>query len=213
MDRMIYGYIRVSTDKQTVQNQKIGIREYARQNNLHGIKWYSETISGTKNVSKRQLGALLEVLQPGDTVIITELSRLGRSMLMILEVVKVFLDKKIKVVAIKEGFTIEDNLQSKVLIFAFSLSAELERTLLSERTKLGLERARKQGKQIGRKPGQKPKKYKLSGKGAYIKREVEAGRSINSLAKELGVTWATLKSFCKKIHVKKYPNINKMGVK
>lgn len=85
--------------------------------------------------------------------------------------------------------------KSKVLAFAFGLSAELERSLLSERTKLGLERARKQGKQIGRRKGQKPKKYKLTGKGAYIKRQRVLGRSKRSLAIELDVTWITLNKF------------------
>ena len=105
------------------------------------------------------------------------------------------LEKKVKVIAIKEGFELGDNIQSKVLAFAFGLSAELERTLLSERTKLGLERARKQGKQIGRRKGQKPKKYKLTGKGAYIKRQRISGRSKRSIAKELHVTWVTLDKF------------------
>ena len=132
---MLYGYIRVSTDMQTVQNQKLAIKDYCRKHRLHNIVWYSETISGTKRVEKRELGKLTNTVQSGDTIIITELSRLGRSMLMILQVCQKLLDMNVKVIVIKEGFTIEDNLQTKVLIFAFGLSAELERTLLSERTK------------------------------------------------------------------------------
>ena len=116
-------------------------------------------------------------------------------MTMILNVLQTLLDKGVKVIAIKEGFELGDNIQSKVLAFAFGLSAELERTLLSERTKLGLERARKQGKQIGRRKGQKSKKYKLTGKCAYIKRQRLTGRSKLSLAKELNVTWVTLNKF------------------
>lgn len=100
-----------------------------------------------------------------------------------------------KVIAIKEGYELGDNIQSKVLAFAFGLSAEIERTLLSERTKQGFERARKMGKQIGRHPGQKSKKYKLTGKGAYIRRQRTIGRSKLSLAKEFGVTWVTLNNF------------------
>ena len=195
---MTYAYIRVSTNYQTVQNQKLAIREYARYHRLHKIQWVAETISGTKNLEKRKLGKLLESVSTGDTIIVTELSRLGRSLMMILNVLQSLLEKGVMVIAIKEGYELGDNIQSKVLAFAFGLSAEIERTLLSERTKQGLERARKQGKQIGRRPGQKPKKYKLTGKAAYIKRERSTGRSKLSLAKEFNVTWVTLNKFMKK---------------
>ena len=136
-------------------------------------------------------------MNTGDVIVITELSRLGRSMLMILEVLQGLLDKGVTIIAIKEGFVLADNMQTKVLAFAFGLSAELERTLLSERTKLGLERARRQGKRIGREKGQKPKRYKLTGKAVYIRRERDKGQSKNSLAKELGVQWSTMQSFMK----------------
>lgn len=192
---MNYAYIRVSTNCQTVQNQKIAIREYAKYHRLTKLQWVSETISGTKTPEKRRLGELLAEVQKGDVIIITELSRLGRSMTMILNVLQELLEKEVKVIAIKEGYELGDNIQSKVLAFAFGLSAELERSLLSERTKLGLERARKQGKQIGRRKGQKPKKYKLTGKCAYIKRQRDLGRSKRSLAIELNVTWITLNKF------------------
>ena len=192
---MIFAYIRVSTNYQTVQNQKLAIKEYAKYHRLTKIQWIAETISGTKQPNKRKLGELLERVEKDDVIIITELSRLGRSLTMILNVLQILLEKGVKVIAIKEGYELGDNIQSKVLAFAFGLSAELERTLLSERTKLGLERARKQGKQIGRKKGQLPKKYKLTGKASYIKRERKAGRSKLSLAKELNVTWITLNKF------------------
>lgn len=192
---MNYAYIRVSTNYQTVQNQKIAIREYAKYHRIHNIVWVAETISGTKNPEKRKLGSLLSAANEGDTIIVTELSRLGRSMMMILDVLQLLLEKNVKVIAIKEGYELGDNIQSKVLAFAFGLSAEIERTLISERTKQGLEHARKMGKQIGRRPGQKPKKYKLTGKGAYIRRQRIEGRSKLSLAKEFGVTWVTLNKF------------------
>ena len=159
---MIYGNIRVSTDKQTCKNQKLAIRAYCKAHRLHNIQWVAETISGTKKPDKGKLGKLLNVVQTGDTIICTELSRLGRSLMMILDVLQELLERGVKVIAIKEGYELGDNIQSKVLAFAFGLSAEIERTLLSERTKQGLERARKNGKQIGRLPGQKPKHYKLT---------------------------------------------------
>ncbi len=196
---MIYGYIRVSTEKQTVKNQKMAIRTYCRQRRLHNIVWIDETISGTKKPEKRKLGGLLATVQQDDMIIVTELSRLGRSMIMILDVLQLLLEKHVRVIAIKEGYELGDNIQSKVLAFAFGLSAEVERQLLSERTKLGLARARKQGKRLGRMKGQKPKRYKLTGKGAYIRRELEAGRTKASLARELGVTWSTLQRHLRRL--------------
>lgn len=196
---MLYGYIRVSTEKQTVKNQMMAIRAYCRQRRLHNIEWVAETISGTKKPEKRKLGGLLATVQQDDMIIVTELSRLGRSMIMILDVLQLLLEKHVRVIAIKEGYELGDNIQSKVLAFAFGLSAEVERQLLSERTKLGLARARKQGKRLGRMKGQKPKRYKLTGKGAYIRRELEAGRTKASLARELGVTWSTLQRHLRRL--------------
>lgn len=194
---MIYGYIRVSTDTQTVENQKLAIRNFCRYRRLHHVQWISETISGTKKPEKRKLGKLMEQIQENDTIIVTELSRLGRSLMMILDVLQELLDKKVRVIAIKEGYELGDNIQSKVLAFAFALSAEIERTLLSERTKQGLERARKAGKQIGRLPGQRPRYYKLTPYRYKIKRWLKDGRSKLSIARECGVTWCTLNRFIK----------------
>ena len=159
------------------------------------VQWVSETISGIKQPEKRKLGKLIENVQSGDTIVLTELSRLGRSLVMIINVLQKLLEKNVRVIAIKEGYELGDNIQSKVLAFAFGLSAEIERTLLSERTKQGLERARKAGKQIGRLPGQKPNYYKLTPYRHKIKRYLKAGRSKLSIAKELGVTWVTLDRF------------------
>lgn len=192
---MNYGYIRVSTDGQTVENQKLAIRNFCRYRRLRHVQWVAETISGTKKPEKRKLGSLLSTVQEGDTIIVTELSRLGRSLMMILDVLQELLEKKVSVIAIKEGYELGDNIQSKVLAFAFGLSAEIERTLLSERTKQGLERARKAGKQIGRIPGQKPLHYKLTPYRHKIKRWLKDGKSKLAIARECGVTWCTLNRF------------------
>ena len=192
---MIYGYIRVSTNGQTSENQKLAIRNYCLYHRLYHIHWVAETISGTTCPEKRKLGNLIKAVKKGDTIILTELSRLGRSLMMILNILQSLLDRRVQVIAIKEGYELGDNIQSKVLAFAFGLSAEIERTLLSERTKQGLERARKAGKQIGRLPGQKPNYYKLTPFRYKIKRYLKTGRSKLSIAKELGVTWGTLDRF------------------
>lgn len=197
---MTYAYIRVSTDMQTVENQKITISKYAEEHRIKKVHWIAETKSGTVKVEKRKLGELLQKVKKGDVIIITELSRLGRSMIMILDVLQILLEKEIKVIAIKEGYELGDNIQSKVLAFAFGLSAEIERALISERTKMGLERARKNGKQIGRPKG-KARYYKLSSKDRAIKKALKQGVSINSLARKYNVTWKTMRNYinlCKK---------------
>ena len=203
---MIYGYIRVSTSSQTVENQKIQIKNYCREKRLHNVIWFSETISGTKMPEKRKLGELLKAAKDGDTIIVTEVSRLGRSMMMIMNVLDECLRNGVKVVAIKENFVLDNSIACKALMFAFGLSAEIERTLISERTKAGLERARKRGKKIGRALGEKPRRFKLTPYKARIRRYMKEGRSLNSMAKEFGVRWTTMRNFCKvNIFVKPLP--------
>lgn len=199
---MNYAYIRVSTENQTTENQKITIRQYCRDHRLTKVKYISENVSGTKNYEKRELGKLIDIVQSGDVLIVTELSRLGRSITMIFEILNILLKKNVKVYAIKENYELGDNVQSQVLAFAFSLSAQIERTLISERTKMGLERARKQGKQIGSIKGVKHKNYKLDKKKRYIQRRIKEKQSINSLAKELKVMNVTLVNFLKRNNIK-----------
>ena len=192
---MVYGYIRVSTDGQTTENQKIIIKNYCKFRRLHHIRWISETVSGIKNPEKRKLGQLLKDVNPGDIVIITEISRLGRSLMMIMNVLQTFMDRGVQVRAIKEGYELGDNIQSKVLAFAFGLLAEIERQLISDRTKAGLTRAIKAGKKLGRPKGKKSSRYKLTGKGGKIRRARIAGKSKSAIARELNVTWVTLQKY------------------
>ena len=195
---MVYCYCRVSTDKQSVGGQKLAIKEWLKRNKAKKAVWVAESVSGRKEVGKRALGGLLEKMSEGDTLVVTELSRLGRSLIMIFDILQEMLEKGVVVVAIKENFKLADDVQSKVLAFAFGLSAEIERNLISERTKMGLEKARAMGKHIGRRKGEPCLKFKLTGKGAYIRRELAKNRSKLSLAKELGVAWITLDRFVKR---------------
>lgn len=199
---MIYGYIRVSTEKQTVENQRLVIRSYCKRAFGRGrIEWVAETISGTARVEKRTLGRLLKEVSAGDVIVVTELSRLGRSLRMILEILEDLLLRDVKVIAIKEGFELGDNIQSKVIAFAFGLCAEVERQLLSERTKQGVMRARREGKLIGREKGERPMERKLFGKVERIKRMRRCGYSKTFIAKKLCVSRMTLHTFmkCEKI--------------
>ena len=150
---MTYGYIRVSSDKQTVENQRFEIQRFCEQNHLTIDGWIEETISGTKSYTKRQLGRLLRRTQKGDIIICSELSRLGRNLYMIMEILSICMSKECFVWTIKDGYRLGDDIQSKVLAFAFGLSAEIERNLISQRTKEALARLKAQGKQVGRAKG------------------------------------------------------------
>ena len=151
---MIYGYIRVSTQEQNLENQRNCILEHYQVD-----EFVEEKKSGTIDYSKRSLGGLMKKVKQGDTIVTTEISRFGRSLSMIFKIIQELNDKKVHVIAIKNNFEINNNddknngLVSNVLMFAFGLSAQIERDLISERTKMGLSVARSKGKRIGRQKG------------------------------------------------------------
>ena len=115
---MIYGYIRVSSDKQTVENQRFEINNFCARQNMKVDGWIEETISGTKSYSKMQLGKLLDQVQKDDLIICAELSRLGRNLFMIMEILNICMNKECKVWTIKDNYRLGDDIQSKVLAFA-----------------------------------------------------------------------------------------------
>ena len=160
---MVYGYIRVSSDKQTVENQRFEINKFAQANNLNIDGWIEETISGAKNYDKRELGKLLKKVKKGDLIICAELSRLGRNLFMIMEILNLCMSRECKVWTIKDNYRLGEDIQSKVLAFAFGLSAEIERNLISQRTKEALARKRAEGVVLGRPRGRKSSHVKLSG--------------------------------------------------
>ena len=145
---MIYGYIRVSTDKQTTENQFFEIEKFANKNNVIIDFWIKETISATKKLEKRKLGYLLKKLKKGDILISTELSRLGRNLLQVMAILSYCMNIGCQVWTIKDNYRLGADIQSKVLAFAFSLSAEIERALISSRTKEALARVKKRRKKI-----------------------------------------------------------------
>ncbi len=150
---MTYGYIRVSSDKQTVENQRFEINNFCKKQEIKIDGWIEETISGTKNYDKRKLGDLLNQVQKDDLIICAELSRLGRNLFMIMEILHICMNKECKVWTIKDNYRLGDDIQSKVLAFAFGLSAEIERNLISQRTKEALALRKAQGIKLGRKEG------------------------------------------------------------
>ncbi len=189
---MVYGYLRVSTDHQTVENQRYEIEKFAKSKGLTIDKYIEETISGGKSVKKRKLGKLLKILKTGDTLIATEISRLGRSLYMIMDILNLCMEKQVLILTIKDNFHLGDDIESKVLAFAFSLSAEIERKLISQRTKEALERIKKEGKKLGRPIGSKNKHYKVSNKLDEIKELINDGLSIIQIAKKCRVHPNTL---------------------
>ena len=196
---MIYGYIRVSSDKQTVENQRFEINNFCEKNNMQIDGWIEETISGTKAYNKRQLGILLKRVKKDDLIICAELSRLGRNLFMIMEILNICMTKECKVWTIKDNYRLGEDIQSKVLAFAFGLSAEIERNLISQRTKEALARKRAEGVTLGRPKGRKtsPEKHKLYGKRKLISELLAVGMSQRAIAKICKVDRNTLARFLK----------------
>jgi DNA invertase Pin-like site-specific DNA recombinase len=191
---MIYGYVRVSTDKQTVENQKYEIRRFCRENNILIETWIEETISGTKEPDKRLLGLLLEQIDKNDLIICSELSRLGRNLFMIMSILSRCMTIGAKIWTIKDGYRLGNDIQSKVLAFAFGLSAEIERNLISQRTKEALARSKEEGRILGRRPG-KALKVKLTKHEAEIERLLINGWTKADIAQHLGVGRETLRIY------------------
>lgn len=192
---MVYGYIRVSSDKQTVENQRFEINNFCEKEKLQIDGWIEETVSGTKNYDKRELGNLLKNVQKGDLIICSELSRLGRNLFMIMEILNQCMEKECRVWTIKDAYRLGDDIQSKVLAFAFGLSAEIERNLISQRTKEALARKKAEGVTLGRPKGRKSTKVKLSGKEAAIRILLDEGMPKIHIAKIFKVDRMTLDHF------------------
>ena len=185
---MHYGYIRVSSDKQTVENQR-----FEKKQNICIEGWIEETISGTVSPQKRRLGTLIRKVRKGDVIICAELSRLGRNLFMIMEILSYCMKKGCVVWTIKDNYRLGDDIQSKVLAFAFALSAEIERNLISQRTKEALARKRATGVVLGRPKGktvqQSLKLYKYHD---YIVEHLKDNVPKARIAQECKVSYKTM---------------------
>ena len=194
---MIYGYIRVSTDKQTTENQRFEINNFATDRQFEVDEWIEETISATKKLADRKFGELLQKMTKEDVLVVTELSRMGRNLMQIMSILHTCMEKEIKVFTIKERYELGNNINSKVLAFAFGLSAEIERNLISQRTKEALARKKSEGVILGRPRGSKSKTHKLTGKEDEIKVLLAKKISKSAIARILGVHRLTLAEFIK----------------
>lgn len=194
---MIYGYIRVSTDRQTVENQRYEINLFCEKQILVVDKWIEETISGTKDLQDRKLGKLLKRMKRDDILICSELSRLGRNLLMIMGILNECMNRNIQVWTIKDNYRLGSDISSKVLAFAFGLSAEIERNLISQRTKEALARKKAEGVVLGRPKGRKSSKTKLTGQEKKIKELLDKKVSYSAIGRILGVHRLTVSAFVK----------------
>ncbi len=192
---MIYGYTRVSTELQNTENQKHEIQTFAKLQKIKVDKWVDEVISSRKSLKERQLGKLLKHLKKGDILIASELSRLGRNLLEVMGILQSCLEKDCQVWTLKENYKLGADIQSKVLAFAFSLAAEIERQLISQRTKESLKRIKDEGKHLGRPHGFSYKK--LDKKQEKIKELLSKGISKAEIARLIGCSWITLHRYIK----------------
>lgn len=189
---MVYGYVRVSSDKQTVENQQFEINRFCEKQGIVINGWIEETISGTKNYKKRQLGSLLKKIHKGDIIICSELSRLGRNLFMIMEILNICMTKECRLWTIKDNYRLGDDIQSKVLAFAFGLSAEIERNLISQRTKEALARKKFEGTKLGHHRGFRCRlNPKCANKHDWIIKELAKGTEKTVIAKKLKVSKTT----------------------
>lgn len=190
-----YAYIRVSTEMQCYSSQQYEIAKYADSHGITVDYWVSESISGTIAVEKRVLGKTIRKMKKGDLLICTELSRLGRNMLMVMGILNLSSQKRVCIQTIKDNFTLSDNINSKIIAFAFALAAEIERNLISQRTKEALAVKRLEGVKLGRPPGESKKKKTFLQKKEEIQSMIDDGRSMAYIAKKLGIHRNTLRKY------------------
>ena len=199
---MVYAYIGVSTSKQDVENQRFEIDRFAKEKGLNVNTWVSEVISGTVSTKNRKLGSLLKKMKSGDILILTEVSRLGRSLLEVLTVLNQCVQKKYNLYTVKERYELDNSISSQMLAFAFGLMAEVERNLISMRTKEALARRKAAGQRLGRKKGGKNVRYKLDDKEQLIRSMLSQGCSKASICRKLKCNAKTLDNQLKRMKEK-----------
>lgn len=188
-------YLRVSTDGQDLKNQKYEILDYADKNNMQITDWIEIKVSSRRSNKERLIDELLENLDSGDTLIISEMSRIGRSVGQIISIVDELIKKQVKVIIIKQNMVINgtNDIQTKTMVTLFSLFAEIERDLISERTKAGLAKAKAEGKLLGRPKGNG--KSKLDGRETEIKELLNKKVSRASISRIVGISQPALNHF------------------
>lgn len=192
------GYIRVSTLLQNSESQRLAILEYCNKHSLKIDEWIEIAASSRKSKKDRRIDELLKRLKSKDTLVVSELSRLGRSVGEISEIVDHLIKENINFISIKESILLsgKKDIHAKVMITMFSLFADIERDLLSERTKEGIAAARAMGAKLGRPIGTTGKS-KLDGNESEIKSYLSKGVNIANIAKIYECNWYTIRNFIK----------------
>ncbi|MBR1840586.1 MAG: recombinase family protein [Alphaproteobacteria bacterium] len=188
-------YIRVSSNKQTLEHQRFELEKFVKSADIKIDKWVEEKISSRKLLEKRKLWELLNNLHEDDRLITCEISRLGRSLLEVMKILEICLNKNCQVWTIKENYRLGNDIQSKVLAFAFGLAAEIERNLISQRTKSSLASIKATGKKLGRPMNAESKKLKLSKNARRLQLLLKQGFSKAEIARVLNVHRSTVRHF------------------
>lgn len=210
---MIYGYLRVSTDEQDINSQKQGVEQFAKDKGWNIDRFITdEGVSGGKDPDKRNLGPLLNKVNKDDVIICSEISRLGRDIYMVMDVLHLCMERGCVIYTVKDHFTLGDDIQSKVLAFAFSLAAEIERQMIRQRTKEGLRLRVKQGVLLGRPPRTKLAKpiSDLSNKKDQVIEQFNWGVPLRRLAKNFNVDRNTIERWLHRWNVKYSKVIEKL---
>jgi DNA invertase Pin-like site-specific DNA recombinase len=195
-------YLRVSTAEQDLEKNKYDILQLANEKHLGQVEWVGETVSGRVSWRKRELANVLARLQTGDNLIVSELSRLGRSMLECMEILSIASQKQINIYAVKGNWRLDNSIQSKIVAMAFSIAAEIERDLISQRTKEALSARKKAGIKLGRPKG--TGKSKLDQHRPEIEALFKVGASQKYIANRYSTTEANLSRWIKKHHLLKW---------
>ena len=198
----IYAYVRTSTLKQFNENQEYGILKFADTKGWKIDEWVREQVSGTKKAADRELSELLQKIRQNDILLISEVSRLGRSTLDTFIALASLLEKKARLFAIKEGYEFKDDAQSEMLAFGFSFAARIERDRISARTTEALALRKAQGVKLGRPEGSQNKDSKLSGKETDIENLLKSRVAVAAIARIVGVDRRTVKKFAESKNLK-----------
>jgi DNA invertase Pin-like site-specific DNA recombinase len=194
-------YLRVSTNDQDLEKNQADILRLANRKNLGQVHFVEETASGRVPWRRRKIATILEQLQPGDTLVVSELSRLGRSMLECMEMLSIATQKGINLHAVKGEWQLDGSMHSTIIAMAFAMAAEIERDLISQRTKEALQAKKAAGVTLGRPRG--PGKSKLDPYQPEIKSLLANGATQRFIAKRYGTTEANLHHWLKKRGLKR----------
>lgn len=195
------GYLRVSTIDQDIDKNKADILHLANEKNLGKVRFIEEKVSGKLSWKKRKIAEIMNEFDYNDNIVVSELSRLGRSMLECMEILSIATEKGINIYAVKGNWHLDHSIQSKIIAMAFSMAAEIERDLISQRTKEALRAKKAQGIKLGRPKG--PGKSKLDKFRPEIEALLANGSTQKFIASRYGTTEANLHNWMKKNGIKK----------